>query len=96
MTDNDSTPQKKQNAPKETPAKDAAKVETPVAKAVPVAAKVATFPVKRLIAESLSFFGPEYPAYVAAGGLSGSTSKELSVEDAKSQIDVWLDTEIKE
>lgn len=89
MTDNDSTPTKKQNTPKETPAKDTAKVEQPVADS-------GTFTVKRLIAESLSFFGPEYPAYVAAGGLSGSTSEELSVEDAKSQIDVWLDTEIKE
>jgi hypothetical protein len=96
MSEDNTTPKKTKEAPeKEAPVKDeTVQQEAPKAPA-PKKASEPKFAVERLVSQSLEFFGPGYPKYVVAGGLSG-TKGDLTVKDAKAQIDKWLDTDIKE
>jgi hypothetical protein len=47
-----------------------------------------TVPVARLMAESDAYLG--YPDHVVAGALSGVNKKDMSIDEAKSLVNKWL------
>lgn len=92
MPEDNTTPKKTTKEASEKVEKTAPAVEETPQPPAPKKSSEPKFAVERLVAQSLQFFGPNYPAHVVAGGLAG-TKGDLTVKDAKAQIDKWLDTD---
>lgn len=53
------------------------------------------FPKERLIGEAAAFFSGEFAPHEVAGGLSGVKKAQVTVAEARTATNKWLQSEVK-